>query len=81
VKSRVDLLKNETEREQRITDLERELKQVREVVAVEKKKLEDELAEEKRKATEATKQFNVLSISRSGRRIDDLVMGAVFVSC
>jgi acetyl-CoA carboxylase alpha subunit len=81
VKSRVDLLKNETEREQRITDLERELKQVREVAAVEKKKLEDELAEEKRKATEATTQFNVLSISRSGRRIDDLVMGVVFVSC
>jgi hypothetical protein len=36
-----------------ITDLEQELKQVREVAAAEKKRLEDELAEEKRKATEA----------------------------
>jgi hypothetical protein len=32
-KSRVDLLKNATEREQLITDLEQELKQVREAVA------------------------------------------------
>jgi regulator of sigma D len=54
VKSWVDLLKNATEREQRITDLEQELKQVGEAAATEKKKLEDELAEEKRKATEAT---------------------------
>jgi hypothetical protein len=52
-KSRVDLLKNATEREERITDLEQELRPVREAVAPEKK-LEDELAEEKRKATKAT---------------------------
>jgi hypothetical protein len=50
-KSRVDLLKNAMEREQQITDLEQELKQVREAAAAEKKKLKDELAEEKRKAT------------------------------
>jgi hypothetical protein len=77
----VDLLKNATEREQRITDLEQELKQVREAAAAEKKRLEDELTEEKRKATEAMAQFNALSIGKSGRRIDDLVMGAVFVAC
>jgi hypothetical protein len=63
-KSCVDLLKNATKREQRITDLEQELKQAREAAAAEKKRLEDELAEEKRKATEATAQFNALSIGR-----------------
>jgi hypothetical protein len=79
-KSRIDLLKNATEREQRITDLEQEIKQVREASTAEKKRLEDELAEEKRKAAEATAQFNALSIGRSGHRIDNLVMGAVFVA-
>jgi C4-type Zn-finger protein len=53
-KSRADLLKNAAAKEQRITDLEQELKQVHEAVATEKKRLEDELAEEKRKAKEAT---------------------------
>jgi hypothetical protein len=38
------------EREQQITDLDQELKQVREVAAAENKRIEDELAEEKRKA-------------------------------
>jgi DNA repair exonuclease SbcCD ATPase subunit len=47
-KGRADLLKNATEKEQRIVDLERELKEVHEAAAAEKKKLEDELAEEKR---------------------------------
>jgi hypothetical protein len=42
------------EKEQRIVDLERELKEVREAAAAKKKKLEDELAEERRKAVEAT---------------------------
>jgi septal ring factor EnvC (AmiA/AmiB activator) len=55
-KSRVNLPKNATEREQQITDLEQELKQVREAAAADKKMLEDELAEEKCKATEATAQ-------------------------
>jgi hypothetical protein len=49
-KSRVDLLKNATGRGQRITDLEQELKQVREAAAAEKKRLEDELVKEKCKA-------------------------------
>jgi regulator of sigma D len=53
-KSWVDLLKNTAEREQRIIDLEQELKQVREAVAAKKKRLKDELVEEKRKAIEAT---------------------------
>jgi hypothetical protein len=53
-KSWVDLLKNAMEREQRSTDLEQELKQVRKAATIEKKKLEVELAEEKRKAMETT---------------------------
>jgi hypothetical protein len=53
-KGRAELLKDATVKEQRIVDLERELKEVREATAAEKKRLEDELAEEKRKAVEAT---------------------------
>jgi cell division septum initiation protein DivIVA len=47
-KGRADLLKDAAAKEQRIVDLERELKEVREATAAEKKKLEDEFAEEKR---------------------------------
>jgi hypothetical protein len=39
-------LKNATEKEQQIIDFEREIKEVREAATAEKKKLEDELAEE-----------------------------------
>jgi hypothetical protein len=46
------------EKEQRIIDLEQELKEVREAVAADKKGLQYELAEERRKAVEATTQFN-----------------------
>jgi hypothetical protein len=53
-KGRADLLKDATEKERRMVDLEREHKEVREVATAEKKRLEDKLAEEKRKATEAT---------------------------
>jgi hypothetical protein len=42
------------EKEQRIVDLERELKEVCEVAATKMKRLEDELAEEKHRAVEAT---------------------------
>jgi uncharacterized protein YlxW (UPF0749 family) len=73
-KSRVDLLKNAAEREQQITDLEQELKQVREAATTEKKRFEDELAKQKHKAMEATAQFSTLSIGRSSRRIDDLIV-------
>jgi hypothetical protein len=52
-------------KEQRIIDLERELKEVREAAAVDKKKLEDELTEERRKAVEATAQFNTAATGRS----------------
>jgi hypothetical protein len=38
---RVDLLKNAAEREQRIADLEQELKQVHEAATAEKNRLED----------------------------------------
>jgi hypothetical protein len=48
-KSRADLLKNAVVKEQRITDLEQELKKVREEVAAEKKRPKDELAKEKRR--------------------------------
>jgi predicted nucleic acid-binding Zn-ribbon protein len=64
-KGRANLLKNATEKEQRIVDLERELKEVREAATAEKKRLEDELAEEKRKAVEATAQFNTAATDRS----------------
>jgi predicted nucleic acid-binding Zn-ribbon protein len=64
-KGRADLLKDAATKEQRIVDLERELKEVREAAAVNKKKLEDELAEEKHKAVEATEQFNTMATGRS----------------
>jgi uncharacterized protein YlxW (UPF0749 family) len=64
-KGRANLLKDAAAKEQRIIDLERELKEVRKAVAADKKKLEDELAEEKRKAVEATAQFNTAATSRS----------------
>jgi trans-2-enoyl-CoA reductase len=72
-KSRVDLLKNAAMKEQRITDLDQELKQVREAAPVKKKRLEDELVEEKRKAKEATMQFNTVSIGRSNLHFGNLV--------
>jgi hypothetical protein len=40
-KGPADLLKHAEETEQRISDLERELKEVREVAAADKKRLED----------------------------------------
>jgi hypothetical protein len=60
-------------------DLEQELKKVHEAAAAETKRLKDELAEEKCKATVATGQFNALSIGRSSPRIDDLVVRSPFV--
>jgi hypothetical protein len=69
-KGQADLLKNATEKEQRIVDLERELKEVCEVAATEKKRLEDELAKEKRKAV-ATTQFNAMSTGRSNLCVYD----------
>jgi FKBP-type peptidyl-prolyl cis-trans isomerase len=75
--SRAKLLKNTTEKEQRIVDLERELKEVREAAAAEKRRFEDELAEEKRKAVEATAQFNTMSTGRSNLHADNLVEGSV----
>jgi cell division septum initiation protein DivIVA len=64
-KGRADLLKDAAAKEQRIVDLERELKEVREAATAEKRKLEDELAEEKRKAVEATTQFNIAATGKS----------------
>jgi hypothetical protein len=52
------------EKEQQIVDLERGLKEVHEAAAAEKNRLEDELAEEKRKAMEATAQFNTMATGR-----------------
>jgi hypothetical protein len=62
-KGRADQLRHAEEKEQRIIDLERELKEVREVAATDKKRLEDELVEERRKAMEATAQFNTAATS------------------
>jgi cell division septum initiation protein DivIVA len=64
-KGRADLVKDAAVKEQRVIDLERELKEVREAAAADKKKLEDELAEEKRKAMEATVKFNTAATGRS----------------
>jgi regulator of sigma D len=64
VKSRIDLLKNAEATQRRVIELEQELKQVREAVAAEKKKLEDELAEEKHRTQEANAQFNALTIGK-----------------
>jgi hypothetical protein len=64
-KGRADLLKHAAEKEQWIVDLEQELKEVREAAAADKKRLEDELAKERRKAVEATAQFNTAAIGRS----------------
>jgi hypothetical protein len=58
------LLKHAAEKEQWIVDLERELKEVREAAAVDKKRLEDELGEERRKAVEATTQFNTAATGK-----------------
>jgi hypothetical protein len=52
------------EKEQRIVDLERELKEVREAETADKKGLEDELTEERHKAVEATAQFNTAATGR-----------------
>jgi hypothetical protein len=41
-------------------------------VAAEKKKLEDELAKEKRKAMDATEQFNTMATGKSNLHADDL---------
>jgi hypothetical protein len=43
-------------------------------VAAVKKRLEDELAEEKRKAVEATAQFNTMATGRLNLRADDLFL-------
>jgi histidinol-phosphate/aromatic aminotransferase/cobyric acid decarboxylase-like protein len=66
------------EKEQRIIDLEQELKEVREAAAAEKKRLEDELTEEKRKAVEATAQFHIVSTGRPNLHVGDLVEGGSF---
>jgi undecaprenyl pyrophosphate synthase len=57
-------MKHAEEKEQRIVDLERELKEVREAAVADKKRLEDELTEEMRKAVEATTQFNTAANGR-----------------
>jgi peptidoglycan hydrolase CwlO-like protein len=80
-KTRVDLLKNTTAKEQGITNLEQELKQVHEVAAAEKKRLEDEFAEEKRKAKEATAQFNNVSIGGSNLHVGSLVLASKRLFC
>jgi predicted amidophosphoribosyltransferase len=48
-------------------------------VAAKKKRLEDELAEERRKAVEGTAQFNTMSTGRSILYVDDLKDGGLLV--
>jgi hypothetical protein len=57
-------LKNAVVTRLRVAQLEQELKEVRKATAVEKKKLEDELAEKRRKTEEANAQFNALTIGK-----------------
>jgi hypothetical protein len=59
-----DLLRNAAATQLRVVGLEQELKRVREAAAAEKKRLEDNLAEEKRKTQEANAQFNTASIGK-----------------
>jgi hypothetical protein len=59
------MLKHAAEKEQRIVDHEQELKEVREAATADKKRLEDELAEERCKAVEPTTQFNTAATGRS----------------
>jgi hypothetical protein len=63
-KGRADLLKNAAATQLRVVDLEWELKQVLEMTTMNKKKLEDELVEERRKSQEANSQLNAASISK-----------------
>jgi DNA repair exonuclease SbcCD ATPase subunit len=70
-KGRADLLKNALEKEQRIVDLEQELKEVREAAAAEKKRLKDELSKEKCTAVEATTQFDTMPTGRSNLCVND----------
>jgi hypothetical protein len=51
------------------------------VAAAEKKRLDDELAEEKRKAKEATTQFNTVSIGWSNICVGSLVLAATRSFC
>jgi hypothetical protein len=63
-KGRINLLKNVVVTQLRVAELEQEFKEVCEAAAAEKKKLEDELAEEKCKTQEANVRFNVVSIGK-----------------
>jgi hypothetical protein len=63
-KGKADLLRNATATQLQVVELERELKQVHVVAAAEKRKLEDELTEEKHKTQEANAQFNAASIRK-----------------
>jgi hypothetical protein len=65
VKGRADLLRNATATQLRVVELEQELKKIREAAAAaDKKKLKDELVEERRKTQEADAQFNTASIGK-----------------
>jgi hypothetical protein len=58
------MLKNAAATQLRDAELEQELKQVCEAAAADKKKLENELAEEKHKTQEANAQFNAVNICK-----------------
>jgi hypothetical protein len=57
-------LKNAAATQLRFAELDQVLKEVCEAATMEKKKLKDELAEEKHKTQEANAQFNVVSIGK-----------------
>jgi hypothetical protein len=76
-KGRADLLKITATTQPRVVELEKELKQVCEAAAADKKKLEDDLAEEERRTWEANAQFNTASIGK----IEDLLTGLTVICC
>jgi hypothetical protein len=63
-KGRADLLKNAATMQLQVVELEQELKQVREMVVADKKKIEDELVEERWKTQEVSSQFSAASIGK-----------------
>jgi hypothetical protein len=58
------LLRNAAATQLQVAELEQELKKVRVAASVDKKKLEDELAEEKHETQEAIAQLNVANIGK-----------------
>jgi hypothetical protein len=73
-KSWADQLKDVAALQLRVVELEQKLKQAHEVAATDRKKLEDELAEEKHKTHEANTQFNAMSTGKANSLVTFFVI-------